>query len=142
MVPASAADVASVTRLLATFDSCARTGALDEFISHSADDIVMLAPDQPAVEGKDAVREWYRGFYATFNSEMRHQPPLETYAIGDLVMARGVAGGKATPKAGGPTITMDNKFLMLFRRQADGSLKAWRVAFNTNAAPAPPAQTR
>ncbi len=140
MAPASQADVASVTRLLATFDSCASTGALDEFVSHSTDDVVMLAPDQPAVVGKEAVREWYRGFYATFNIEARHQPPVETYAIGDLVVARGIATMTAAPKAGGPAMTMNNKFIMLFRRQPDGTLKAWRVAFNSNApAAAPPA---
>ena len=138
LAPASKADVAAVTAMLATMDSCARTGALDRFVSLSTDDVVMLAPDQPAVVGKDANREWYRGFYATFNIEMRHQPPLETYAIGDLVVARGVAGGTARPKAGGLAITMNNKFLMLFRRQPDGSLKVWRVAFNTNLPPAPP----
>ena len=64
--------------------------------------------------------------------------PLETYAIGDLVVARGVAGGTARPKAGGLAITMNNKFLMLFRRQPDGCLKVWRVAFNANLPPAPP----
>jgi ketosteroid isomerase-like protein len=138
--PSSEADVASVRRLLATFDSCARTGALDEFISHATDDVVMLAPDQPAVVGKEAVREWYRGFYATFNIEGRHQPPVETYAIGDLVVARGIATMTAAPKAGGPAMTMNNKFIMLFRRQPDGTLRAWRVAFNSNApAAAPPA---
>ncbi len=141
IAPASQADVASVTRLLATFDSCARTGALDEFISHSTDDVVMLAPDQPAVVGKEAAREWYRGFYATFNIEGRHQPPVETYAIGDLVMARGIATMTALPKAGGAAMTMNNKFIMLFRRQADGTLKAWRVAFNSNMPVAAPPAT-
>ena len=137
IAPASQADVAAVTAMLATMDSCARTGALDRFMSLSTDDVVMLAPDQPAVVGKAAVREVYRGLYTTLNLEMHHQPPVETYAVGDLVIARGDAGGTATPKAGGTAVTMNNKFLMLFRRQADGSLKAWRVAFNTNA-PAPP----
>lgn len=138
LAPASAADVSAVTAMLATMDSCARTGALERFISLSTDDVVMLAPDQPAVVGKEAVREWYRGFYATFNTELRHEPPVEVYAVGDVVVARGVAGGTAAPKAGGPALTMNNKMIMLFRRQADGSLKVWRVAFNSNMPPAAP----
>ncbi len=131
---ASAADSAAVSRMLASFDSCARTGALDVFIGYSADDIVMLAPDQPAVVGKDAVREWYRNFYGTFQIEMHHAP-LETHSVGDLVITRGNATSTIAPKAGGPAMSSNTKVLMVFRRQADGSLKAWRVAFNSDAPP-------
>jgi len=35
-------------------------------------------------------------------------------------------------------MAFDYQFLMIFRRQAGGSLKVWRVAANTNAPPAPP----
>jgi len=128
--------------MLTSFDSCSRTGALDVFVSYSLDDAVMLAPDQPAVEGKEAVREYYRNFWGTFNVTMRHAP-TEFFSVGDLVVSRGDASGTATPKGGGQPMPFNDKFLMLFRRQADGSLKVWRVAFNTNAPPAPPvAQTR
>lgn len=137
--PASDADVKAVSAVLATFDSCGRTGALDEFISQSAADVVLLAPDQPAVVGKDAVREVYKGIYAAVTLDMRHQP-LETQSLGDLVISRGTASGTATPRAGGPPTAFDNKYLMLFRRQPDGTLKAWRVAFNSNAPPVAPAR--
>ncbi|MFA6167692.1 MAG: nuclear transport factor 2 family protein [Gemmatimonadaceae bacterium] len=135
--PASDAEMKAVAAVLATFDSCGRTGALDEFISYSADDVVLLAPDQPAVVGKDAVREVYKSIYAAVTLDMQHKP-LETQSLGDLVISRGTASGTATPRAGGPTTAFDNKYLMLFRRQPDGTLKAWRVAFNTNAPPVAP----
>ena len=135
--PASDADVEAVAAILATFDSCGRVGALDEVISHSADDVVLLAPDQPAVVGRDAVRELYKGSYAAVALDMQHRP-LETQSLGELVISRGTASGTATPRAGGPSTTFDNKYLQLFRRQSDGTLKAWRVAFNTNAPPVAP----
>lgn len=134
---ASEADIAAVARTVASFDSCARTGALDVFMGYSADEVVSLMPDQPAVVGKEAVREFYRNFYGTFNVDMRHAP-IETYAIGDLVVSRGDASGTLTPKAGGPPMPFNNKYLMIFRRQGDGSLKVWRVATNSNAPPTPP----
>lgn len=134
--PASA-DAAAVTQIVTSLDSCARTGALDVLMGYVAEDVVSLMPDQPATVGKDAVREFYRNFYGTFNIEMRHVP-IEAHAVGDLVVSRGDASGTLTPKAGGPPIPFNNKYLMLFRRQADGSLKVWRVAANTNAPPAPP----
>lgn len=134
---ASAADSAAVARIVATFDSCARTGALDVFMSHVDDGVVALMPDQPAMVGKNAVRESYRSLYGTFTFDMRHAP-IDTYAVGDLVISRGDASGTLTAKAGGPPMPFNNKFLMVFRRQADGSLKIWRVAANPNAPPAPP----
>ena len=137
LAAASDPDVAAVARLVATLDSCARTGALDVFLSLSADDVVMLAPDQPTVVGKDAVREYYRSLYGTFTIDMRHAP-IETHAVGDLVVSRGDGRGTLTPKAGGQPMSFDNKYVMLFRRQADGSLKVWRVAFNSNVPPAAP----
>jgi ketosteroid isomerase-like protein len=137
LAAASDSDVAAVARTVATFDSCARTGALDVFMGYVADSVVSLMPDQPATVGKEAVREFYRNFYGTFIIEMRHAP-VETYAIGDLVVSRGDASGTLTPKAGGPPMPFNNKYLMLFRRQGDGSFKVWRVAANTNAPPSPP----
>jgi ketosteroid isomerase-like protein len=136
LAPASAADVAAVARTVATFDSCARTGALDVFMGYSADDIVALMPDQPAMVGKEAVREFYRDFYGSFDVEMQHAP-VETDVIGDLVISRGAASGSLTPKAGGQPMPFNNKYLMIFRRQGDGSLKVWRVAANSNTPPAP-----
>jgi ketosteroid isomerase-like protein len=138
---ATAADVAAVKQIVATFDSCARTGALDVFVSHVDDDVVALMPDQPALVGKAAVRESYRNLYGTFNFDMHHAP-IDVHSVGDLVIVRGGASGTLTAKAGGPPMPFDNKFLMIFRRQADGSLKVWRVAANTNAPAAPPPATK
>lgn len=135
--PASDADVKAVAAILAAFDSSGRTGALDQFISYSAEDVVLLAPDQPAVVGRDAMRELYRAIYAAVRIEMTHTP-LETHTLGDLVITRGSARGTATPRTGGPSTAFDNKFLMLLRRQPDGTLRTWRVAFNSNAPPASP----
>jgi uncharacterized protein (TIGR02246 family) len=129
---ASEADVAAVARILATVDSCSRTGALDVFLGYVADDVVYLAPDQPAVVGKEAVRALYRNLWGAVIIDMRHVP-AETHAVGDLVVARGDARGTVTPRTGGSPMAFDNKYLMLFRRQADGSLKFWRVVANTNA---------
>jgi ketosteroid isomerase-like protein len=77
-----------------------------------------------------------------FNLDVRHEPPIEVHAIGDLVVVRGGGGGTATPKAGGPAMTFDNKMMMLYRRQPDGSLRVGRVVYNTKAPPAPPAPAK
>jgi ketosteroid isomerase-like protein len=137
LVQASAADSAAVAQVVATFDSCARAGALDVFLSYIADDAVVLAPDQPALVGKQAIRDFYRSLYGSLTIEGRHEP-IETHSIGDLVVSRGEVRATATPQAGGQAITVNSKYLMLLRRQAGGSLQLWRAAFNPNTPPGPP----
>ncbi len=137
LAPASDADVAAVARIVASLDSCAQSGAPDDVMSRLTDDIVLLGSDQPAIVGKAAVREFYQGLCGTMRFDVHHAP-IETHAVGNLVVARVEAGGTATPRAGGPAMPVNNKYLMLFRRQADGSLRVWRVAANTNAPPVPP----
>lgn len=74
LAPASPADVAAVAMIVARFDSCARTGALDVFLRYAADDAVLLIADQPTIIGKGAVRKFYKGFYGAFNIDMHHAP--------------------------------------------------------------------
>ena len=138
---ASAADVAAVARTVAIFDSCARTGALDVFMGYVAEDAVALFPDMPAIVGKEALRAFYGSYYSGFKID-GHHAPIETQTIGDLVINRGEVHGTVTPKAGGQPMPIDNKYLMIFRRQGDGSLRIWRAAANQNAPAAPPAQSK
>ena len=133
--PAAEADVSAVSRLVAEIDRCAREKDLDAFVALSTDDVVSLAPDQPPVVGRDAVRESYRAFYAAFDITMRHRP-LETHSIGGLVVHRGIAQGTLTPTGGGASVPFNNKYLFLLQRQTDGSLRVWRAMFNAN----PPAR--
>jgi ketosteroid isomerase-like protein len=120
--------------MVAEFDRCARESDLEAFLSYSMDDVVWMPPSEPVVVGKQAVREWYANFYGTFDIEMTHEV-LETHTFGDVVIARGNASETLTPKAGGSSMSLGAKFLLVFRRQPDGSLKVWRAIANSNAPP-------
>lgn len=127
-------DIKAVEHLIAEFDRCAREGDLETFLSYSMDDVVSLAPNEPAIVGKDVMRTWYENFYATFDIEMKHEP-IETHSFGDAVIHRGNATGTITPKVGGEPLHFNNKYLFVLRRQTDGSLKVWRAVFNSNTPP-------
>lgn len=130
----NASDIKAVEHLIAEFDRCARDSDLDTFLSYSMDDVVSLAPSEPAIVGKDVMRPWYKNFYATFDIDMKHEP-IETHSFGDVVIHRGNAKGTITPKTGGEPIHLNNKYLLVLRRQTDGSLKIWRAVFNSNTPP-------
>ncbi len=130
-VPPSDEDL--VAQMVTELDRCAREKDLEKFLSYSLDDVVALGPGEPAVVGKQAVREWYRVFYASFDIDMRHKP-LETASFGDVVITRGDSTGRMRSVRGGDSIEVNDKYLFVLKRQADGSLKVWRVMFNANAA--------
>jgi ketosteroid isomerase-like protein len=127
----AAADEEAVRTLVVEFDRCAREKDLEKFLSHSVEDVIALAPGEPAVVGKKALRTWYKGFYAAFDVAMVHRP-IETTSFGGVVIARGNAVGTIRSVSGGEPIPVDNKYLFVLKRQADGSLKVWRAMFNAN----------
>jgi ketosteroid isomerase-like protein len=49
----------------------------------------------------------------------------ETIVSGDWAFTRGVFGATFQSKAGGPAVPQANKYILIWRRQADGS---WRIA--------------
>lgn len=127
-------DMVAVARMLVSLDRIAAEEDLEELLSYVADDAVLMPPDEPAVIGVQAIAAWYRNAYDQVDFEMTHEP-LEVDAAGDLIIHRGNATGTMTPASGGEPIRFDNKYLMVIRRQPDGSLQVWRVCFNRNAPP-------
>ncbi len=93
----------------------------DKFAGILADDIVFMPPDQPAVEGKGAVRAWLEKF-----------PPAKEYSI-SLVRTEGgddFAWGWAmfavtVEPEPGKSMTLKGKATCTLRKQLDGS---WLVA--------------
>jgi len=127
LAAASEADVAAVTQLAASMDSSA--GTLDAFMSHFADDVVVLMPDEMPIEGKAAAQDWYQNTFSTYYVA-QHYAPAEVHSVGNLLVSRGDVSGTWTPKAGTQPLSWANKFLMLLLRQTDGSLRIWRLALS------------
>ncbi len=125
------ADMVAVARLMVTLDRLAGDADLEGFLTLVPDDAVYMPPDEPALVGKRAIGEWYRALYDRFELEITHEP-LEVDAAGDYIIHRGNARGTMTPKDGGEPIPFDNKYLMVLKKQPDGSLSIWRAIFNAN----------
>ncbi len=59
----------------------------------------------------------------------------ESEVFGDFGFARGTYSALMVPKAGEEPVAVDGKYLTIFKRQADGTWKIYRDAFNSNTAP-------
>ena len=102
-------------------------GDLDGVMSNMAEDVVMLAPDSPLIEGKDAMRAVYTSFIAMGRWEFGHDYS-GAEVIGDFVMLHGIARGSMTPPEGEP-VPMANNFMLTLRRDDTGTFRMWRAAF-------------
>ena len=99
-----------------------------------AEDAVLLPPNAPMIVGGEAIR----GFWQTVLDAGVSDVTLETTrlgASGDL--AYGVGRYTLTaPLAEGGRAEDDGKYLVVFRRQADGAWKAIADMFGSNRRPA------
>ena len=62
-----------------------------------------------------------------FRQELRND---EVHAGTDWAMMRGRFTLTATPRAGGPATTVQGKHMVVWRRDAHGTWKAWRDIWN------------
>ncbi|MFB3777747.1 MAG: SgcJ/EcaC family oxidoreductase [Bryobacteraceae bacterium] len=102
-----------------------------------ADDAVMMNPNQPAVEGRQAIQASYETMFKEGHASIAFTP-LETQVTGDWAYDRGNYSFTLTPKSGKPT-EESAKYLVICKRQPDGSWKLHREMSNSNNPPRSPA---
>ena len=86
------------------------------------DDALIMAPNEPVVEGRAAIQAWGEAFptLTEFTST-----PVEINGRTDLAYIRGTYSYTATVEGAPEPVTDSGKYLVLLRKQADGS---WLVA--------------
>jgi ketosteroid isomerase-like protein len=100
---------------------------LDGILSNTADDIVVLVPGMSLIKGKQAVRDFYAGMFKAGKSQFIHEYQGSD-VVGDGAILYGTAKGSLT-KPDSTAVQFANNFILVFRYQADGKIKFWRVAF-------------
>ena len=125
------ADISAINNNIDQYTSSMNAGDLDRWISLWADDAIQMAPDAPAVIGKEQIRTKYESIFAQFIFKMAIANE-DVKISGDLACSHGKYTVTMTPKAEGETIMIDGKYLSIEERQADGSWKIIRSCFNDN----------
>lgn len=134
------ADVAAITRAANEWAAAVQAGNLDQIVALFTNDIVLLPPNEPAVAGMDATRVWGKGLVDAVTMTSVAIVSDETVVSGDWAFSRGVFRATMQPKGGGsPAAPVANKYILIWRRQADGS---WKIARDIwNGSEPPPAAT-
>ncbi len=92
----------------------------------------ILPPNAPGVTGPAAVATLFEGFYALPALNLHwHPTSVEASRSGDLAYSSG-AFAMTFNDASGKPLTDRGKYLTVWRKQADGSWKVVRDAFNSD----------
>ena len=136
------ADITAINEIWTQYAATLTAGDLDLWISLWTDDGIRMAPDAPAVIGKEQIREAMKPVFDQMTLDVTITSIEDAKVYGDLGLTRCNATLDMTPKAGGETIHAmgDGKALTLYERQPDGSWKIAIDCFNSNVPPtkAPP----
>ena len=99
-------------------------GDLEGSLAVYTEDCAMLPPNEPLLNGHEALRSWFEGFYEQFNVNGRYTSS-DVVVAGDWAIERYAGIFTFTPKAGGEPIDDALKGIHIYRRQPNGT---WRIA--------------
>ena len=97
------------------------------------DDILLLAPNDPPVSGKEAVRVWVLRMHEQFKIRGTYKSAEIVEVRGDVAVEWMTFNLTLQPIAGGEPMVEDGKGIHVYRRQSDGSWKISLDIWNSNA---------
>lgn len=118
-----AATVREVRAVAAGIIEADNASAIDRVLAYYAPEAVLLPPGQPPVVGKASIRPRYEAMFAAFAPALVARMD-EACVSGSLAFVRGHNRGRLASRKGGPDQAVDDPYLMLLARGADG---AWRI---------------
>ncbi|MFQ6047447.1 MAG: YybH family protein [Gemmatimonadales bacterium] len=127
----SEADSAAIRGLFERYDSTVTAGLGEEWMSLLWEDIIWMVPNQPSLEGKEAVWGRVGPFFADLDMDIVSTLD-EVKVAGDWAYVRGTYTFRVTPKAGGETTEEVGKIVYILGRQADNSWRITRAIWNAN----------
>ena len=129
----SQADIDTVYKLHTDFVAAMKRADTDHLVNSFTADGMIMAPGEPKVQGREAIRAWFDNFnenFVTVDSVATDQVYIDG---GDCIVESGEFAWKVRPKAGGESTETKSKWLAVWQRQPDGAWKLARDMFNTNA---------
>ena len=112
-----------VMQLSKEWSEAAATGNVEKTISYWADDAIVISAGQPTLKGKTAIRQMVEESYKIPGFRISWQPQsVEVSESGDMAYLIENSQISFADSTGKP-ITVQNKAVSIWRRQADGSWK-------------------
>lgn len=107
------------------------SGEVDRFLRLLTEDAVWMPPDRPALNGKEAIAEWYRQGQRALDQKLAFAP-VDLQIHGDWAILQTTVTGTVAPRAGGTVVHVNNKAFFVLKRQPNGGWLFWRDIWNRN----------
>ena len=124
-------DISTLMETRKGYVEAVSTADVELYVSLWDENAVRMAPNAPAIVGREAIGAMIAKQFPLFTREMETFVDELIYA-GDYIIIRGHYTVKMTPKSGGTPILVDGKNLTVWKRQNDGSWRAYIDCFNSN----------
>ncbi len=108
---------------------------VEGFLTVLTEDVIVMPPNEPAINGKDAVESWTQSLLDQFAVQADYTAS-DIVVAGDWAFEHFSGNWTLTPNAGGEPIAETFKGIHIYQRQADGS---WKIAWDTWNSDNPPA---
>jgi uncharacterized protein (TIGR02246 family) len=128
----SSGDVKAIDDLQKQVDDAIATGDTERYVGLITDDAVLMPPSGPPVVGRQAIRSWSEAIAKRFRITKYLPVNDELVIAGDWAFRRATFSWTVTPTAGGDSIQDSGKFIILYKRQSDGSWRVARDIWNSN----------
>lgn len=130
--PSTDNDIAALNQLQHQVDSSIIAGDTERYLTFLTDDAVLMPPNGPAINGKEAIANWNRTMTAQVRITDYASRDDEIVIAGDWAFRRATVDWTLTPVAGGPGVRDTGKYIILYRREADGPWKVARDIWSSN----------
>lgn len=134
-------DPAPINDVRSRFQTAYNAGDAAAVTALYTDDAVSLPDRHAAVQGKAALQQYFQEVFAQYNAKLTLMSP-DLEITDDIAHETGAYSMTVTPKAGGNAMTITGKYLIVLKRQADGSWKVHHDIDNTDSPMAMPAPGR
>jgi uncharacterized protein (TIGR02246 family) len=124
-------DEAAIRKWVESLFSSMASNDLEKYISLLSDDIILMPPTMPALQGVEAIKELVQPWFEEYT--MTHEiGETEVRIDSDLAYVRIEYKDSYWVEEGGDIHTLDNKGLWILQRETNNEWKAIRVMYNRN----------
>ncbi len=125
--PLSGDDVAAITSRTETFRQAILAGDWAAVAGVFTQDGMLMPPNEPAAQGRAAIQEWLAATFGAVSFTEFTNPPVEIDGRGGIAYSRGTFSFAYTAEGMAEPFTDTGKYLVIWKKQADG---AWLAVAN------------
>ena len=128
------ADVQAIKSLIKECSRAWNEGDYEGYMAIIDEEAMFLPPNSAPIGGMETIRSIYQTEFGSNDFDLTIKTE-EIHVSGDLAYSHSIWKGSMNPKDGSEPFVFNNKNLVIYKRQVDGSWKIFRAMYSSNAPP-------